>query len=169
MARSSWQAIDARAGRTFKIERYEMEREKELLKLVNVLRQTARTAMHSELTGDDKGAAIYCAEKFNRVLARLKQIDESVSTVFEPLAPDSSLTVTAMACRQLVAYYEDELGPSARFRQAYGVAFDPQTFKDFWHKSGRDIEDLGEFIRESIAEWTRRHHHSKDKSEPREE
>ena len=146
-----------------------MEREKELLKLVNVLRQTARTAMHSELTGDDKGAATFCAEKFNRVLARLKQIDESVSTVFEPLAPDSSLTVTAMACRQLVAYYEDELGPSARFRQAYGVAFDPQTFKDFWHKSGRDIEDLGEFIRESIAEWTRRHHHSKGKQEPREE
>ena len=146
-----------------------MEREKELLKLVNVLRQTARTAMHSELTGDDKGAAIFCAEKFNRVLARLKQIDESVSTVFEPLAPQSSLTVTAMACRQLAAYYEDELGPSARFRQAYGVAFDPKTFKDFWHKSGRDIEDLGEFIRESIAEWTRRHHHSKGKGEPREE
>jgi hypothetical protein len=147
-----------------------MEREKELLKLVNVLRQTARTAMHSELTGDDRGAAAFCAEKYNRVLARLKQIDEGVSTVFEPLAADSSLTVTAMACRQLSAYYEDELGPSARFRQAYGVAFDPQTFKNFWHKSGREIEDLGEFIRESIAEWTRHRHPPKDKKEePREE
>lgn len=147
-----------------------MEREKELLKLVNVLRQTARTAMHSELTGDDRGAAAFCAEKYNRVLARLKQIDEGVSTVFEPLAADSSLTVTAMACRQLSAYYEDELGPSARFRQAYGVAFDPQTFKNFWHKSGREIEDLGEFIRESIAEWTRHRHPHKDKpEEPRQE
>lgn len=146
-----------------------MEREKELLKLINVLRQTARTAMHGELTGDDKGAARFCAEKFNRVLARLKQIDESVSTVFEPLGVDSSLTVTAMACRQLAAYYDDELGPSARFRHAYGLAFDPKTFKDFWHKSGREIEDLGEFIRESIAEWTRhRHHQPKDKREPQE-
>lgn len=146
-----------------------MEREKELLKLINVLRQTARTAMHGELTGDDQGAARFCAEKYNRVLARLKQIDESVQTVFEPLAADSSLTVTAMACRQLAAYYDDELGPSARFRHAYGMAFDPKTFKDFWHKSGREIEDLGEFIRESIAEWTRhRQHHSKDKHGPQE-
>ena len=147
-----------------------MEREKELLKLVNVLRQTARTAMHSELTGDDRGAATFCAEKYNRVLARLKQIDESVSTVFEPLPADSSLTVTAMACRQLAAYYEDELGPSARFRRAYGVAFDPQMFKNFWHRSGRDIEDLGEFIRESIAEWTRhRRCQPNEKQESREE
>jgi hypothetical protein len=146
-----------------------MEREKELLKLVNVLRQTARTAMHSELIGDDRGAATFCAEKYNRVLARLKQIDENVSTVFEPLAADSSLTVTAMACRQLSAYYEDELGPSAKFRRAYGVAFDPQTFKNFWHRSGRDIEDLGEFIRESIAEWTRHRQRPKDKQETHEE
>ncbi|HEX8773356.1 MAG TPA: hypothetical protein VF735_07085 [Pyrinomonadaceae bacterium] len=146
-----------------------MEREKELVKLVNVLRQTARTAMHSELTDDDKGAAAFCMEKYNRVLARLKQIDEGVGTVFEPLPAGSSLTVTAMACRQLTAYYEDELGPSAKFRRAYGVAFDPQTFKDFWHKSGREIEDLGEFIRESIAEWTRRHHHhSEHKQGPQE-
>jgi hypothetical protein len=135
-----------------------MEREKELLKLVNVLRQTARTAMHSELTEGDKGAAAFCVDKYNRVLARLTQLDASVAAIYEPLPPDSSLTVTAMACRQLAAYYEDELGPRERLRQAYGFAFDPQSFKDFWHKSGRDIEDLGEFIRESIAEWTRRRH-----------
>jgi hypothetical protein len=146
-----------------------MEREKELLKLVNVLRQTARTAMHSELTEGDKGAASFCVDKYNRVLARLRQLDDSVAAIFEPLAADSSLTVTAMACRQLAAYYEDELGPSARLRHAYGMAFDPKTFKDFWHKSGRDIEDLGEFIRESIAEWTRRRHHPKDTHEPRKE
>ena len=30
-----------------------------------------------------------------------------------------------------------------------------ETFKDFWQKSSRDIEDLGEFIRESINEWVR--------------
>jgi hypothetical protein len=40
-------------------------------------------------------------------------------------------------------------------------------FKDFWRKSGREIEDLGEFIRESIAEWTR-HRQPKDKHEPQE-
>jgi hypothetical protein len=124
--------------------------------------------MHSELIEGDKDAAAFCVGKYNRVLTRLTQLDDSVAAIFEPLAPDSSLTVTAMACRQLAAYYEDELGPSARLRHAYGFAFDPHTFKDFWHKSGRDIEDLGEFIRESIAEWTRRRHHPKDKQEQRE-
>jgi len=89
------------------------------------------------------------------VLARLKEIDASVSTVFEPLPAGSSLTVVAMACRQLAAYYEDELGPQKGFGRAYGFAIDPTMFKEFWEKSGREIEDLGEFIRESIDEWVR--------------
>lgn len=133
-----------------------MDREKEIVKLVNVLRHTSRMAVQSELTGaDDKGAAAFCAEKYNRVLARLKEIDPGVGTVFEPIAPGTSLAVTAIACRQLGAYYEDELGPAAKFGRAYGIAFDPNTFKEFWNKGAREIEDLGEFIRESIAEWTR--------------
>ena len=132
-----------------------MEREKELVKLVNVLRQTARMCVQSELTGHNGETAAFCAEKYNRVLARLKEIDESVGVVFEPLPAGSTLAVTAIACRQLAAYYEDELGPAARFGRAYGVAFDPKTFREFWRESGREIQDLGEFIRESIAEWTR--------------
>ena len=63
-----------------------------------------------------------------------------------------------MACRQLVAYYEDELPPEMRRHRPHMGAFvvdARSTFKDFWQKSSRDIEDLGEFIRESIAEWMR--------------
>ena len=138
-----------------------MEREKEILKLINVLRRTARTALHAEWTGDQKDVAALCVERYNRVLARLKEIDASVAAVFEPLPAESSVAATAMACRQLAAYYEDEFGPAARFGRAYGMAFDPQTFKDFWRESGREIEDLGEFIRESIAEWIRRYKGSK--------
>jgi len=138
-----------------------MGREREILKLVNVLRQTARMAVQAELTGGEKDAAPFCVEKYNRVLARLKVIDEDVSTVFEPLTADSSLTVAAIACRQLAAYYEDELGRGVRrerrrHERAYGIALDPFCFKDFWRESSGEIEDLGEFIRESIAEWTRR-------------
>ena len=136
-----------------------MEREKEILKLVNVLRRTARMALHAEWAGDssNKGAAAFCTEQYNRVLARLKELDAAVAAVFGPLPAESSLTVVAMACRQLAAYYEDELGPAAKFGRAYGVAFDPHAFKEFWRESGREIEDLGEFIRESIAEWARRY------------
>jgi len=148
-----------------------MERDKELLKLINVLRRTGRMASQAHWTGADKDAAAFCAEKYNRVLARLKELDEGVGAVFEPLPAESSLTVTAIACRQLAAYYEDELGAESGFRGAYGFAFDPRWFgrgresrggeskrdcRNFWREAGHEIEDLGEFIRESINEWTRR-------------
>jgi hypothetical protein len=132
-----------------------MEREKELVKLINVLRRTSRMAMQSEWTGGKEDAAAFCTEQYNRVLARLREIDAGVGSVFDPLPAGSSLTVVAMASRQLAAYYEDELGPAKGFGRAYGFGFDPKMFKEFWEKSSREFEDLGEFIRESIEEWAR--------------
>lgn len=147
-----------------------MEREKELAKLINVLRRTSRMAMHSEWTGSNQDAAQFCTEQYNRVLARLGEIDAALSTIFQPLPAGSSLTVVAMACRQLAAYYEDETGPSRGFGRGYGMVFDPEIFKEFWQKSAREFEDLGEFIRESIEEWARQRRGKKeDKSEPKKE
>jgi hypothetical protein len=138
-----------------------MEREKELVKLINVLRRTSRMALQSEWTGGKEDAAAFCTEQYNRVLARLKEMDSGVGMIFEPLPAGSSLTVVAMASRQLAAYYEDELGPSRGFGhgRAYGFAFDSNKFKEFWEESAREFEDMGEFIRESIDEWLR---HKKD-------
>jgi len=132
-----------------------MEREQELLKLINVLRRTGRMALQSEWTGGKDDAAAYCVDQYNRVLARLKEIDASVATVFEPLPAGSSLTVVAMAARQLAAYYEDELGPTKGFGRGPNFTFDPKPFREFWEKSAREFEDMGEFIRESIEEWLR--------------
>ncbi|HMF58408.1 MAG TPA: hypothetical protein VK619_18840 [Pyrinomonadaceae bacterium] len=134
-----------------------MEREKEISKLVNVLRRTGRMAFHANWVGDQKDTASFCVERYNRVLARLKEIDEAIASVFDPLPAESSLTVVGMACKQLSAYYEDEVEPSQRHRhgRAFGIALDPQAFKEFWRTQGREIEDLGEFIRESINEWVR--------------
>jgi len=132
-----------------------MEREKELIKLINVLRRTSRMALQSEWTGGKEDAATFCTDQYNRVLARLKDLDPGVSVVFQPLPAGSSLTVVAMASRQLAAYYEDELGPAKGFGRGYGFAFDSSKFKEFWEKSSREFEDMGEFIRESIDEWLR--------------
>ena len=138
-----------------------MEREKELIKLINVLRRTARMALQSECTGGKEDAAAFCVDQYNRVLARLKELDPAVGTIFEPLAAGSSLTVVAMASRQLAAYYEDELGSAKGFGRGYGFAFDSSKFKEFWEKSAREFEDMGEFIRESIDQWLR---HKKEAS-----
>jgi len=132
-----------------------MERDKELFKLLNVLRKTYRMALQSEWTGGKEDAAAFSTEQYNRVLARLKEMNPGLSTIFEPLPPGSSLTVVAMACRQLYAYHEDELGPGRGSGRAYGFAFDSSKFKEFWEKSAREFEDMGEFIRESIDEWLR--------------
>ena len=132
-----------------------MEREKELVKLINVLRRTSRMALQAEWIGSKEDAAAFCTDQYNRVLARLKEMDPGVAVVFEPLPASSSLTVVAMASRQLAAYYEDELGPAKGYGRGYGFAFDPNKFKEFWEKSAREFEDMGEFIRESIDEWLR--------------
>ena len=132
-----------------------MEREQEVVKLINVLRRTSRMAQQSEWTGGKEDAAAFCTDQYNRVLTRLKEMDAGVGSVFEPLPAGSSLTVVAMASRQLAAYYEDELGPTKSFGHGHGFAFDPNKFKEFWEKSAREFEDIGEFIRESIDEWLR--------------
>ena len=132
-----------------------MEREKELAKLINVLRRTSRMALQSEWTGGKEDAAAFCTDQYNRVLTRLKELDPGVGVIFDPLPAGSSLTVVAMAARQLAAYYEDETGPVRGFGRGYGFAFDSSKFKDFWEKSAREFEDIGEFIRESIDEWLR--------------
>src|SRR6185369_13773951 len=144
-----------------------MEREKELLKLINVLRRTSRMALQSEWTGGKEDAAAYCTEQYNRVLAQLKELDPGVSAVFEPLPSGSSLTVVAMASRQLAAYYEDELGPGkGPGARAYGFGVDPRMFREFWDKSAHEFEDLGAFIRESIDEWLKRRKESYSEKPP---
>src|SRR5262244_1054228 len=138
-----------------------MEREKEIAKLVNVLRRTSRMALQAEWTGGSQDVAAFCIDQYNRVLSRLKEIDPDVGSVFDPLAAGSSLTVAAMACRQLAAYYEDEVGRSGGWDDwkgvwadpRYGVWVDKRAFKEFWNKSAREIEDLGEHIRDTIEEW----------------
>jgi hypothetical protein len=150
-----------------------MEREKEIAKLVNVLRRTSRMALQSEWTGSSQDVARFCVEQYNRVLARLREIDEGVATVFDPLAEGSSLTVAAMACRQLAAYYEDEVGGRSGWGDwsgmwgdpRHGIWIDKRAFKDFWSKSAREVEDFGEFIRENVDEWVRQYKGKKGGSE----
>ena len=145
-----------------------MEKETELRKLINVLRRTARMAMQSEWTGGQKDTAPYCVEQYNRVLARLIELDETVGKIFSPLPEGSSLAVTAMACRQLSAYFEDEYGQhfwGMGGSKAAGFGYNAEAFKEFWKNSAHEFEELGEFIRESIEEWFR----AKKKDDKKEE
>lgn len=130
-----------------------MERKKEIARLVNVLHKTARMTQNAGWTGDDEDAAAFCVDQYNRVLARLAELDDGGNPIFEPLPAATSLTVVALACRQLAAYYEDDIRSRHGWGRVYGTAFDTEAFQDFWRQSARDVEDLGEFIRENIETW----------------
>ncbi len=86
-----------------------MDREQELKKLINVLNRMSRTAVRVQWTGAGESEARFAVTQFNRILARLFELDEHVKGLFAPLAEDSTLTVVAMAARQVVSYYEDEV------------------------------------------------------------
>lgn len=134
-----------------------MNRKREMLKLIRVLQQTARMAFQSEWTGSGASdAASLCVDRHNRILSRLRELDPDLSTVFEPLGQDSSLTAAAIACRQLASYYEEEFGWPSRWRQACETACDPTAFREFWKRSAKDLQDLGEYMRECAGEWSRR-------------
>ncbi len=131
-----------------------MDREKELTKLVNILRRTARMALHYEWTEDAGDTAQFCVDQYNKVFERLKQLEPDVTTVFAPLKSGSSLNVVAIACRQLAAYFEDEVENASPWQAVCAGAIDAESFKDFWRKGACDVQDLGEIIRESISGWT---------------
>ena len=126
-----------------------MEREQELKKLINVLHKTARAAMRVQWMQVGESEARFAVEQFNRILARLGELDPNVKVVFAPLPAESSLTTVALACRQVVSYFEDEVkvgddwggrGFAAGFKVPCGEA------KDF------TLEDFGNVIRDRLQE-----------------
>ena len=133
-----------------------MERDKEIQKLVNVLRRTAKMAQQAGWTdesAESNSGATFNVDQYNRVLARLIELEPNVEPVFSPLKKNAQLSVVAMACRQLAAYFEDEVKAGHSWGHAYGAAFDTDSFKNFWNDSAKEIEDLGEFIRENLETW----------------
>ena len=127
-----------------------MDREQELKKLINVLNRMSRTAVRVQWTGAGENEARFAVSQFNRVLARLSELDEQVKTLFSPLAEDSSLTVVAMAARQVVSYYEDEV------RGEYGGRFEGGPFFSWMGGKSIDFEEFGNALRDCLHEWQRR-------------
>jgi uncharacterized membrane protein YccC len=97
-----------------------MEREKEITKLVNVLRRIARGASYAAFNNVAPDAAPFCAAQYNRVLARLRQIEPQLAQLYAPLPESASAAVTNMSARELAAYFEDETTPAPGRHRRYG-------------------------------------------------
>jgi len=134
-----------------------MEREQELKKLINVLHRTARAAVRMQWMGAGQSEARFAVMQYNKILARLVEIDPNLKGVFESLAEDSSLTIVAMACRQVVSYYEDEVRTEREGGGwgIFGAGVEGGQFRGFCGNKTIDLEELGNAIRDWMQEWQR--------------
>jgi len=80
--------------------------EQETTKLLNVLRRIARAAGYAAWIKSDPDAARFCVSQYNKVLARLTELEPALQPLFTPLAEDSSPEVTRIAAREVLAYFE---------------------------------------------------------------
>ena len=84
-----------------------METDRETTKLMNVLRRIARAATHAAWTRDPE-AARFCVTQYNKVLARVCELEPAVATLFTPLPETASPDVTRIAAHELADYFDDE-------------------------------------------------------------
>ena len=87
-----------------------MERDKEIVKLTNVLHRIVRAAGYVAWANAAPDAARFCASQYNKVLARLEVVEPAVKPLFAPLPESASPQVIRMAAGELAAYFDDEAG-----------------------------------------------------------
>lgn len=80
--------------------------EQETVKLLNVLRRIARAAGYAAWTRASADATQFCASQYNRILARLSELEPALKPLFAPLSESASPEVIRIAARDLFAYFE---------------------------------------------------------------
>lgn len=94
--------------------------EKETVKLLNVTRRIARAAGYAAWTKAGPDATQFCVGQYNRVLARLSELEPSIKALFTPLSETASPEVIRIAARELLAYFEAD---EPEFVRGFGRAF----------------------------------------------
>ena len=96
--------------------------ENETVKLLNVLRRIARAAGYAAWVKSEPETTRFCASQYNRVLARLTELEPALKPLFTPLSDSVSPEVTRIAARELLAYFEaDE--PKSHSAYKHGFYF----------------------------------------------
>ena len=88
--------------------------EQETVKLLNVLRRIARAAGYAAWNKSGPDATRFCVAQYNRVLARLSELEPAAKPLFAPLSESASAEVIRIAARELLAYFEADEPEHAR-------------------------------------------------------
>jgi hypothetical protein len=94
--------------------------EKETVKLLNVLRRISRAAGYAAWTKAGPDATQFCVAQYNRVLARMTELEPAVKPLFTPLSESASPEVVRLAARELLAYFEAD---EPEFVRGFGRGF----------------------------------------------
>ena len=94
--------------------------EQETVKLLNVLRRISRAAGYAAWTKSGTDATQFCVAQYNRVLARLAELEPAVKPLFTPLTDSASAEVIRLAARELLAYFEAD---EPEFTRGFGRGF----------------------------------------------
>ena len=92
----------------------------ETAKLLNVLRRIARAAGYAAWVKSEPEAIRFCASQYNRVLARLTELEPALKPLFVALSDSASPEVTRIAARELLAYFEAD---EPAYEPAFGRRF----------------------------------------------
>ena len=98
----------------------EKEREREISKLVSVLHQIAFAERFSAWSSKQEELSQFSSQQYNRVLARLKEIEPSIAGLFVELKEDANPRVIRMAARELADYFEEDIQTGKRERYHFG-------------------------------------------------
>jgi hypothetical protein len=91
-----------------------MEREKEIGRLVRVLRQIALAEKFSGLINPTEDLAQFNARQYNRIFARLIELEPSIKELFIELADNTPSRLTRLAARELGEYFAEDFEPQRR-------------------------------------------------------
>jgi hypothetical protein len=98
----------------------EEERKREIAKLVRVLHQIAFAEKFSAWSERREDLSRFSAQQYNRVFARLKEIEPSIAGLFVEVQEDANPRVIRMAAHELAGYFEEELAPEEKQHRGYG-------------------------------------------------
>lgn len=98
-----------------------MEKDREIAKLLNVLHRIGRAAGFAAWTKAKPDALEFCVGQYNKVLARLMELEPTIASLFGSLPEDASPQIVRMAAHDLAAYFEDDVPhPERGFRRHRG-------------------------------------------------
>jgi hypothetical protein len=125
----------------------------ELQRIVRMLDRTAELAQEVDVTGDAGQRSAAAIRTYNATLQHLASMSQIPTALFPPLADDASLADVGISSAQLAEYLRGGLPEEAQGQPQSPSITRNLNFYGPVDMKGNDKDDLGQMIRDHLAEW----------------